>query len=111
METIKVTNLQIEDYYGITLDNLIFENKIEINPKEFDLRVEGFSFVEQELEEEGGYLIRIQCEHEQSLNGWEEIDLIHSQIMEIILEGGEGLLDNEQELSDQLTSCLEMLIQ
>jgi len=29
--------------------------------------------------------------------------------MEIILEGGEGFLDNEQELSDQLTSCLEML--
>ena len=111
MERVRVTSLQIEDFYGTELDNIVFEESLEIDPADFNLRVEGFSFVEKELNTiEGGYSVRIQCEHEQSLNGWEEIDLIHSQIMEIILEGGEGFLGDEKILSDQLTSCLEMLM-
>ena len=111
MARLRVTSLLIEDYYGIELDNFIFEESLEIDPLDFNLRVEGFSFVEKEFEpEQEGYSVRIQCEHEQSLNGWEEIDLIHSQIMEIILEGGEGSLGDEKILSDQLTSCLGMLM-
>jgi flagellar biosynthesis component FlhA len=108
MERVKVINLQIEDYYGTALDNLYFDEPIEIDPKEINLRVDGFSFVEKELEE-GGYLIRVQFEHE-SLNGLEEMDVIHNQFMEFIIEGAEGFLSEEGEISEQLIACLEMLV-
>lgn len=109
MNKLQTTTLDIEDYYGSALENIDFIEPLDIDPLEFNTRVEGFTFSETELTEDG-YIVRIQCEYDQPLNGAEELDLIHSQIMDILVEGREGFLEKEREISDRVMNCLEMLL-
>jgi hypothetical protein len=109
MEKLQIVTLDIEDYYGSAIENIDFIEPIDIDPLEFNTRVEGFIFSETELTEDG-YAVRIQCAHDQPLNGAEELDLIHSQIMDILVEGRDGFLEKEREISDRVLSCLEMLL-
>lgn len=109
MNKLPIISLEIEDFYGSALENIDFIEPLEIDPLEFNIRVEGFNLSETEIDEEG-HILRIQCEHEQPLNGTEELDLIHSQIMDILVEGREGYLEKEREISDRILSCLEMLL-
>lgn len=109
MEKLQIITLDIEDYYGSALENIDFIEPLDIDPLEFNTRVEGFIFSETELTKDG-YSMRIQCAHDQPLNGTEELDLIHSQIMDILVEGRDGFLEKEREISDRVLNCLEMLL-
>jgi hypothetical protein len=109
MNKISVIGLDIEDYYGNAIENIDFDEALEIDPELFNVRVDNFCL--SGTEEEGDdFIIRIQYEHEMPSGNIEEIDEIHSQIMEILLLGCDENLENEKEISKKIFKSLEMLL-
>jgi len=109
MTKISVIGLDIEDYYGKAVENIDFESPIELDPEEFNVRVDNFSYAGCEDDYEG-VIIRIQYEHDGSNGDFEEMESIHTQIMEIILEGCDGDLENEKEISNRIFKALEIIV-
>jgi hypothetical protein len=108
MTKVLVIGLDIEDYYGTALENIDFDNPIEIDPEEINVRVDSFC-VSGLYEEEDGYILRIQYEFEDSIIKKDEVDEIHNQIMEILLESSEDNIENKKEVSQKILLCLEMM--
>lgn len=109
MTKLSVIGLDIEDYYGTAVENIYFETPLEINPEEFNVRVNNFSYAGSE-EDDDFFIIRIQYDHEGSKGDFEEIDEIYSQIMDIILESCEGELEKENEISKRILKALEIIV-
>lgn len=110
MTKINVGRLDIEDYYGIAIDTIEFKNPIEMDPLEFDVRVDNFSYVGCEDEDdEDGATIRIQYEFEESNGILEDIDLATTQILNVIMDSSEGSL-NENKLYENIYSALEIIM-
>jgi hypothetical protein len=108
MSKVSIVGIDIEDYYGIALENIFFEHPIEINPEEINIRVDSFCSSGIEDDDEG-YILRIQYEHEDSIINRDEIDEMHTQLMDIILEGCDNYLENKKEVSQKILLCLEMM--
>lgn len=109
MTKISVIGLDIEDYYGTAIENIDFESPLEIDVDEFNVRVNNFSYAGCELDEEG-YIVRIQYDYEGSKGDLEEVDEIHSQIMEILLESCDGELEEESIISKRILKALEIIV-
>jgi hypothetical protein len=109
MNKISVIGLDLEDYYGTAIENIDFESPIELDPEEFDVRVDSFSYAGSETDSEG-YIVRIQYEHEGSTGNAEDVELAHEQIMEILLESCDGELENRNEISKRIIKALEIII-
>lgn len=108
MTKVSIIGLDIEDYYGTALENIDFENLIELDPEEINVRVDSFCFAGL-YEEEDGYILRIQYEFEDSIIKKDEVDEIHSQLMQVLLESSEGNIINEKEVSQKILLCFEMM--
>jgi hypothetical protein len=109
MNKVSVIGLDVEDYYGTAIENIDFETALELDPEEFNVRVEGFSLAGCESDYEG-VIVRIQYEYEGSTGNTEEAELAHEQIMEILLESCDGELENYKEISKRLMKALEIII-
>lgn len=108
MAKVLTIGLDIEDYYGTALENVDFDNPIELDPEEINVRVDSFCFAGL-FEEEDGYILRIQYEFEDSIINKDEVDEIHNQLMEILLESSEDNIENKKEVSQKILLCLEMM--
>lgn len=106
MEKTSITGIDMADYYGNVVENIEFDNKIEIDLEEITIRVSNFSFSHIEDEETAV----IQCDLQESFGDLSEVEEAHSQIMEILLENTDGELENENEVSDRLLKAIELLI-
>ncbi len=109
MNKISVIGLDIEDYYGSAIENIDFEEALELDPEEFNIRVNNFSYAGFESDYEG-VIVRIQYEQEGSTGDVEEVDLVHEQIMEILLESCDGELGNHKDISKRILKALEIII-
>jgi hypothetical protein len=109
MTKVLVIGLDIEDYYGTALENIDFDNPIELDPEEINVRVDSFCVAGLYEEEEEGYILRIQYEFEDSIIKKDEVDEIHNQLMEVLLESSEDNIGNEKEVSQKILLCLEMM--
>ena len=104
----QITRIDIEDYYGNAIESIDFDNEIEIDLEEITIRVTNFSFAD--VYNDSGIVARVQCDVEGGLEDKEEVEQIHSELMEVLLENADGDLDNESEVSEKLMNALEMLI-
>jgi hypothetical protein len=109
MTRITVVALDIEDYFGTALENIEFHSPLELDPEEFTVRVDDFTFSGDERRN-GGTVIRIQYDFEYPSGDFEKIEEIHSEIMEILLEGCDGELENGEEISDRIFNALEIIV-
>ena len=110
MNKINVGRIDIEDYYGIAIDTIEFENPIEIDYLEFDVRVDDFSCTGcEDLDDEDGATVRLQYEFEEKNGDEEEINHSTTQILSVIMDYSEGNL-NENKLYEEIYQALELII-
>ena len=102
--------IDIEDYYGNAVENISFNSEIEIDLEEINIRVTNFSFADTYEEEDEGTIARLQYDLEKGVGAREEIDQIHSELMEVLLEHADGEIENEEEVSEQILNALSILV-
>ena len=108
MNKLSAIGIDIEDYFGKAIGSIDFENPIELKGESFNV-VDNFSFSGEEYYEGDGYVIRLQYEHELPTGDLEDINLAHSQIIDIIIDSCE-YLENEKEIYKELLEILEIVI-
>ena len=109
MTKVSAIRIDIEDYYGMAMDTIEFNDIIEIEPLEFDTRVDNFSYAGcDDCDDEEGATIRLQFEHEDSIGEDEEIDLTSQQILEVILDYTDG--ESEGSLYERIHNALELVM-
>ena len=109
MTKVSAIRIDIEDYYGMAMDTIELCSTIEIEPLEFDTRVDNFSYAGCDYcDDEDGATIRLQFEHEDSNGDDEEIDLASQQIVDVILDYTEG--EDEGDLHERIHNALELVM-
>lgn len=108
MDVKRICGIDIEDFYGNPLGNIEFDNEIEIDLDEFDVRLENFTISGDYENEQGETIARLQNDVEGFLDEG-EIDEAHRDIMDIILINADGILGNEDEVDDCIREALELL--
>ena len=110
MNKINVGRIDIEDYYGIAIDTIEFENPIEMDYLEFVVRVDNFSCTGcEDLDDEDGATVRLQYEFEEKNGDEEEINYSTTQILSVIMDYSEGNL-SENKLYEEIYQALELII-
>jgi hypothetical protein len=102
-----IIGIDIEDYYGNAVGNIEFDNEIEIDVEEFDVRLENFT-VSGDYEDDEGTIARLQYDIEGMIDE-DEIDEATQEIMDIILINADGKLGNEDEVYQAIREALELL--
>jgi hypothetical protein len=108
MNNTTIIGIDIEDYYGNALVNISFDNEIEIDLDEFDVRLENFT-ISGDYEEDGGIIARLQYDVEGGMED-DELEEAHQEILDIILINADGKLGNEDEVSKEVRKALELLL-
>jgi len=110
MKKTSIIGIDIEDYYGNAIENIEFEQEIEMDLEEFSVRLENFSFSDTYEEDEEGTVARIQYEIDNGHGDIEEVSQTHSEIMDMLLENSDDQLFNEEEISGKILNALEIII-
>tara|TARA_B100000963_G_scaffold99208_1_gene85745 strand:+ start:2019 stop:2348 length:330 start_codon:yes stop_codon:yes gene_type:complete len=109
MSKVFAIKVDIEDYYGMAMDTIIFEDTIEIEPEEFSLRVDQFVYAGcDDCDDKEGATIRLQFEHEDSNGEEEDIDFTTQQIVDVILDYAEN--ESESYLYERIHNALELIM-
>ena len=107
--TTPAVGLFSEDYYGMAIDTIYFEQVVDITPEYFNGRVSSFSYSGNEETEEGT-VVRIQYYYETGTGDTMDVEITTQQIMEIILEGCDEYLEYEDTVRESIMNTLDIVI-
>lgn len=107
MDNKVIIGIDIEDYYGNVLGTVKFDNAIELDLNEFDVRLDNFT-ISGDYDSEDGIIGRLQNDVEGIL-GEDEIFEAHREIMDVILINGDGILGNDDEVDADIREILNLL--